>query len=75
MTKETLIKHTLESMNKLPIEKVKEINDFAEFLLAKIDDTIINEGILHLVSEGESFNFLHNEPELYSDKDLIETYK
>ena len=75
MTKETLIKHTIESMNKLPIEKIKEINDFAEFLLAKIDDTMLNEGILHLVSEGESFNFLHNEPELYSDNDLIETYK
>lgn len=75
MTKETLIKHTIESMNKLPIEKIKEINDFAEFLLAKIDDTMLNEGILHLVSEGESFSFLHNEPELYSDNDLIETYK
>ena len=51
------------------------INDFAAFLLAKIDDTMLNEGILHLVSDGESFNFLHNEPELYSDNDLIETYK
>lgn len=58
-------------MSKLPIEKIKEVNDFAEFLLKKIDDTMLNEGILHLVSEGDSFNFLHNEPKLYSDNELI----
>ncbi|NDC32012.1 MAG: hypothetical protein EBZ58_14010 [Bacteroidetes bacterium] len=75
MTKETLIRDTINSMNKLPLEKVKEINDFAEFLLAKIDENLLTEGIHHLVSNSGSFNFLQEEPDLYTDLDLIENYK
>jgi len=35
MEKETLIKRTIKTLSKLPQDKVKEISDFADFILKK----------------------------------------
>jgi hypothetical protein len=54
---------------------VKEVNDFVEFLLSKIDDKIIKEGIQELQLGSESFEFLKTEPDLYTVNDLKIKYK
>ena len=75
MDKQILIKKALTNIQRLPITKVKEVNDFAEFLLNKIDDQMITEGIQEIASSSKSFDFLKNEPDLYSISDLKVKYK
>ncbi|HZX75321.1 MAG TPA: hypothetical protein VFE57_12920 [Cyclobacteriaceae bacterium] len=75
MTRETLIKKTLESLSKLPDQRVKEVSDFAEFLLSKIDDQIIIEGIQKLAANSASYQFLNDEEDIYTVADLKEKYK
>ena len=75
MNREILIKETLNKIQQLPDLKIQEINDFAEFLLSKIDDKILVEGIQKLASDSKSFEYLINEEDLYSVNDIKEKYK
>lgn len=75
MEKDVLIKKAINNIQHLPITMVKEVNDFAEFLLNKIDDQMITEGIKEISSSSKSFDFLNNEQDLYSVKDLKVRYK
>ncbi len=75
MTREILIKKTTDNILKLPDQKLKEVSDFAEFLLSKIDDKLITEGIQHLTINSKAFKFLENEEDLYTKDDLKEVYK
>ncbi len=72
MTRESLIKRTLDSLTRLPNQKLREVSDFAEFMLNKNWGT---EGIQTLTSNSKSFQFLETEEELYSKADLKEIYK
>lgn len=75
MNREQLIEDTFQKVNKLPNEKIEEINHFVEFLLSKIEDTIDLEGIAEMTSTSKAFEFLHNEEDLYTVNDVIEKYK
>lgn len=75
MTREKLIKITIDNLAKLPDNKLKEVSDFAEFLLNKIENQIMTEGIQKLVTDSNSFQFLENEEDLYSSDDLKERFK
>jgi hypothetical protein len=70
MNRSILIKETMDKIQQLPDVKIQEINDFAEFLLSKIDDKILIEGIQKLASDSKSFEYLKNEEDLYSVNDL-----
>lgn len=75
MDRNDLIENTILKIRQLPDFKIKEINDFADFLLQKIDDQILQEGIQKLVSKSKAFNYLNEEEDLYSVNDLKERYK
>lgn len=75
MTRETLIKRTIDNLTKLPDQKLKEVSDFAEFLMNRIENQLMTEGIQKLVSDSKAFKFLEGEEDLYSVADLKETYK
>ena len=75
MNRQILIDKTVNKIRLLPDAKIKEINDFADFLLSKIDDNIIIEGIQKLTSDSKSFDFLNDEEDLYNEEDLKERYK
>jgi hypothetical protein len=75
MDKQILIKKTITNIQRLPATKVKEVNDFVEFLLNKIDDQILTQGIQEISSSSKSFDFLNHEPDLYSANDLKLKYK
>lgn len=75
MERKALIENIISKINQLPDIKIKEVNDFTEFLLSKIDDTIIQEGIHKMVSDSKSFDYLNAEEDLYTVKDLKERYK
>ena len=75
MDKKELINNIISKINELPDEKVREVNDFTEFLLSKIENKLIAEGIMKLTVDSNSFEFLKDEEDLYSVNDLKEMYK
>ena len=75
MTRDILIKKTLDSLSRLPDQRIQEVSDFVEFLVTKIDGKLITEGIQQLAADSKSFSFLEEEEVLYSKADLKEIYK
>jgi hypothetical protein len=75
MSRDALIKITLDNLSKFPDQKVREVADFAEFLLSKSEDLPLVEGIQKLANESKSFDFLKDEKDLYTLADLKEIYK
>ncbi|MDO9613420.1 MAG: hypothetical protein Q7J86_02720 [Bacteroidota bacterium] len=51
------------------------VRDLVDFLLQKIDDQILQEGIQELASKSKVFSYLNEEEELYSVNDLKERYE
>ena len=74
MDKQILIDKTVRKIKLLPEAKIKEIDSYVDFLLSKIDNQIILEGIQKLTSESKSFDFLNDEEDLYNESDLKEKY-
>jgi len=74
MSKETLIKRTFNTLSKLPPDKVKEVSDFADNILKKYDEEILQKGIEKLVNNSKVYDFLKEEEDIYSFEDLKETY-
>ncbi len=75
MNREVLIDDVIKKIRLLPDIKIKEVHDFADFLLTKIDDKIILEGIQKLTSNSKALDFLKDEEDLYTVNDLKEKYK
>ncbi len=75
MNRQVLIDNAVNKIRQLPDTKIQEINDFAEFLLSKIDDRIMSENIQKLTSDSKAFDFLKDEEDLYDVNDLKERYK
>ena len=59
----------------LPPDKVDTVGEFIDFILFKAKDEIVTQQLIKLQEESGAFNFLHDEPDLYSDKNLTEKYK
>ncbi|HPE78273.1 MAG TPA: hypothetical protein PLC80_19425 [Draconibacterium sp.] len=75
MNRDILLKETIDKIQQLPDIKIREINDFADFLLSKIESKILLEGIQKLTSDSKAFEFLKDEEDLYSVNDIKEKYK
>ena len=75
MTRQVLIDSTINKIRQLPDMRIKEVNDFADFLLSKIDDKIILEGNQKMIADSKSFAFLKEEEDLYKVEDLKERYR
>jgi len=68
MEREVLMKKAVHNIEQLPTTRIREVNDFVEFILQKVDDSLITEGLQQLSSSSHTYDFLHNEPELYSTR-------
>ena len=75
MSREELINSTFEKLKQLSDNKLQEVSDYVSFLTAKIDDKIISEGIKSLASNSKSYEFLHDEEEIYKVSDVKEKYQ
>jgi hypothetical protein len=75
MNKEKIILRTIQILEKLPLDKIKEVNDFADYLLSKLDDELLTKGIQKITEENNAFKFLEEEEDLYRVEDLKERYK
>jgi hypothetical protein len=74
MTKQAIIEKTIRLLNQLPDDKAEEISDFADFIFKKYEESLISEGIQQLSSDSKTFEFLKEEEELYSLKDIKVKY-
>jgi hypothetical protein len=74
MTKQIMIEQTLKIFNQLPEDKVEEISNFADFILKRYEESELLRGIQKVASEGNSFNFLKDEEDLYTMADLKKVY-
>ena len=70
MTKETLIRKVLKTLSKLPQDKVHKIADFADYIQKKYDDELLQNGIQNILSNSKSFEFLQNDKDIYTAKNL-----
>ena len=74
MTRQAIIERTLKAINQLPEDKAEEISDFAEFMMKQYEEQQISKGAQSLSASSKAFDFLKQEEDLYSEKDLKETY-
>ncbi len=70
MNREIGIKATIDHLNRFPAQKRKEVSEFAEFLLFRLENQLTTEGIQKLVSDSKVFQFLEEEEDLYKIKRL-----
>jgi len=75
MSREELIKSTIENLKLLSDTRIQEVSDYISFLSGRIDDKIISEGIKTLTSNSKVYSFLEEEEDLYQVNDLKEIYK
>ncbi len=75
MTQSAIIENTIATLSKLPAEKAKVVSDFADFVLKKYEESVLQEGITKIVSESEAFAFLEDEEDIYSVEDLKVRFK
>ncbi len=75
MNRENQISETVKKLKQLPDGKLKEVEDFVEFLLSKIDDKIVSDSIQKMTSDSETFSYLKDEEDLYSVNDIKEKYE
>ncbi len=75
MDKKEAIEKTLRVLQKLPLDKIQEVSDFADLVFKKMEDHTLTQGIQVLIEKGNSFDFLKEEEDLYTEADLKEKYK
>lgn len=75
MNRNLIIEKIQSKLIRLPDNQLQEMNDFADFLLSKIDEKITVEGIKKLVQNSKAFQFLLEDEDLYTVNDLKEKYK
>lgn len=74
MTREALLKSTIEKLTGLPDNKLMEVSDFADFLAERWEMKNLTAGIENLSSNSESFSFLAEDAVEYGLDDLKERY-
>lgn len=74
MTRKAIIERTIQTINQLPDDKVQEVSDFAEFMIQRLEDAQLVQGIQKLAAQGPAFDFLNDEEDLYSEADIKEVY-
>ena len=74
MSKKELIEKTIETLQKLPADKIAQVSDFADSILQQTEDKQIVEGIAKLSAQTKSYEFLKNDEDLYTLNDVKEPY-
>lgn len=74
MTRQAIIERTIHTMNQLPDEKIQEVSNFAAFISLQLEESQLTQGIQKLINQSNSFEFLNDEEDLYSEADIKEDY-
>ena len=74
MTKQAILKKTMQDISRLPEWRIREVSDFVEFLLQKNEEKELVNELQSNASKSKPFHFLEEEEELYIDEDLTEKF-
>ena len=74
MTRDTTIEKAIQTIRKLPTDKLQEVSDFISFLLKQHEEEQLTHGIQKMADGSETFEFLNQEEDIYSMDDLKEVY-
>lgn len=74
MTRENTIESAIQTIKKLPNDKLQEVSNFISFLLKQYEEEQLTQGIQKLSEDSMIFEFLSQEEDLYSIDDLKEVY-
>ncbi len=74
MSREAIINRTVNLLDQLPEDKLRQAIDFIQYLLWKYEQETLTKGVSKLNLESESFSFLEEEEDLYTVEDLKERY-
>ena len=75
MEKANLIQDTIDILDKMSDEKTLEVKDYASYLLKKYKENMLQNGLIELANQSQSYKFLEQEEELYTVEDLKIKYK
>ncbi len=75
MDKEILIQRSVKSLRKLSEQRISEVADFIDFISEKYSNECdLQSNITKMVEDSNSFEFLKDEEDLYTESDLKERY-
>lgn len=74
MSREAIINRTVNLLDQLPEDKLRQAIDFIQYLLWKYEQETLTKGVSELNLKSESFSFLEEEEDLYTVEDLKERY-
>lgn len=74
MTRDTTIEKAIQTIKKLPTDKLQEVSDFISFLLKQHEEEQLIQGIQKMADGSKTFEFLNQEEDIYSMDDLKEVY-
>jgi hypothetical protein len=72
--KEKILQKMIRKLSQLSDDELKEAYDFVDFLASRIEERNLAVSIQEQAQEGQTFRFLQDEEELYTENDLQETY-
>jgi len=72
MTKQLIIQKTVKAINRLPENKAEEISDFADFIARRYEEHLLTERIQQITSDSQTYDFLKDDEDLYTEADLKE---
>lgn len=64
------IAQLVENLQKLPSSKIEEVNNYVEFLLYKLNDSILTEDLQSNQINSSVLNYVNEDPITYSVSDL-----
>lgn len=68
------IAQLVENLQKLPSSKIEEVNNYVEFLLYKLNDSILTEDLQSNQINSSVLNYVNEDPITYSVSDLKSEY-
>lgn len=88
MSKQEIIRRTVGVLESLPEDKAQELLNYANYLLVSsmqpaaetlngtfAQDEELRADLAAVIANSKAYDFLNDEPDLYTDDDLIERYK
>ena len=64
----------MNTLTLLPKEKAEEVANFANFVLKRYEEDVLQHSINTLTEKSVAFQFLNDEEDIYSTNDIIEKY-
>ena len=70
MEKANLIQDTIDILDKMSDEKTLEVKDYASYLLKKYKENMLQNGLIELANQSQSYKFLSQKTQKVTERNL-----